>query len=301
MKVDNSEGGTVTLSSNTPKPGDKVTVTVKPDEGKAVSKITVTDNKGNVLEVVDNKDGAYTYIQPEKALCPVTVKVEYKTVSDAPTSNDVSKLLTTDKHIVYMNGDDNGLFRPLANMTRAEAAQVFYNLLRDKNVTAGSAFTDVPADAWYAQAVQALSGLGIINGVGDQRFAPERSITRAEFVAIASRFVDQTVSGSGGAFPDVSESYWAYGLIGQAVSYGWVNGYDDGNFYPDKQIKRSEVAKIVNVMLARSGDKSYIDTHSEQLRLFSDVKQDYWAYYDIVEASNAHEFSKSGSKESWNS
>ena len=301
VKVDNSEGGTVTLSSNTPKPGDKVTVTVKPDEGKAVSKITVTDNKGNVLEVVDNKDGAYTYIQPEKALCPVTVKVEYKTVSDAPTSNDVSKLLTTDKHIVYMNGDDNGLFRPLANMTRAEAAQVFYNLLRDKNVTAGSAFTDVPADAWYAQAVQALSGLGIINGVGDQRFAPERSITRAEFVAIASRFVDQTVSGSGGAFPDVSESYWAYGLIGQAVSYGWVNGYDDGNFYPDKQIKRSEVAKIVNVMLARSGDKSYIDTHSEQLRLFSDVKQDYWAYYDIVEASNAHEFSKSGSKESWNS
>lgn len=297
VKVD-SRDGTVTLSPSVPQAGNRVTITVRPNRGKAVAEVVVTDKRGNRLTVIDNKDGTYTYIQPEKALAPVTVTVRYKSVTGDPSSNGVSDLLITDRHIVYMQGDNMGLFRPTANMTRAEAVQVFYNLLRDKNVSGGPEFHDVPADAWYAPAVRVLSGLGIVKGVGDGAFAPNQTITRAEFVAIASRFADRTAGSA--TFPDVPADHWAYDSIGQAVYYGWVRGNDDGTFRPGNPISRAEAVRIVNVMLGRSGDRSYIDANAAALRLFPDVAPGYWAYYEIAEAANAHEFAESSSVEIWN-
>ena len=70
-------------------------------------------------------------------------------------------------------------------MTRAEVAQMFYNLLLDQDVEITKTFDDVPANAWYAKAVNTLASLDIISGVGDNKFEPERSITRVEFTAMA--------------------------------------------------------------------------------------------------------------------
>lgn len=94
--------------------------------------------------------------------------------------------------MAYLNGYPDGTFRPDRNMTRAEAAQLFYNLLLAKDVAATVSFDDVDSSAWYAGAVDTLASLGIINGVGDGKFEPERSITRAEFTAIAMRFADRS-------------------------------------------------------------------------------------------------------------
>lgn len=292
--VGKTDGGKVTLSPSSPKEGDQVTITVKPDEGYTLDKLTIKDSKGNEIKYVDNGDGTYTYTQPKGK---VTITAEFRKVSGAPHDNGVDRLLIVDDHIAYLQGDPNGNFRPAGDITRAEVAQMFYNLLKDKDVRSDKTFTDVADDAWYAEAVTALAELGIVNGVGGGAFAPGRAISRAEFAAIAARFALRT-SGTV-KFTDVAESHWAYEAIGMAAYYGWVNGYEDGSFKPDANIARSEAAKMVNTMLGRSADKDYVDKNDASLKRFPDVAETNWAYYQIMEATNAHDFTVNDGVESW--
>ena len=223
-----------------------------------------------------------------------------ETDSDISTPNDtgVSEWLITSEHIQYLSGYGDGLFGPTDNMTRAQTAQMFYNLLKDKDVPVTVTFDDVPADAWYAESVGTLASLGIINGVADGYYAPDRAITRAEFTAIAMRFAQVDTSGAD-IFPDVNEDDWFYEMVVSAVNYGWVNGYADGTFRPNATITRAEVAAIVNRMLGRSADEAYVDAHSDELTQFTDVSPYYWAYYNIMEAANPHEYTQKDGTEVW--
>ena len=228
----------------------------------------------------------------------VTIYAKWnKTVTD-PDETGVSDLLNTQEHRVYLHGYDTGLFGPNNDMTRAEAAQMFYNLLLDKDVPITVNFSDVPADAWYTTAVNTLASLGLVEGVGNNQFAPERAITRAEFTVIAMRFTNGEVSGEN-IFSDISANDWFYDQVVGSIQYGWITGYEDGTFRPNTTIARAEVTTIVNRMLGRSADVDYVDRHEDDLRLFPDVSQDYWAYYQIVEATNAHDYTKEGNTESW--
>lgn len=101
-----------------------------------------------------------------------------------PKLTGVANLLETTRHIKFLNGFADGTFGPGKNMTRAQAAQMFFNLLKEKNVPITVNFVDVPEDAWYAQAVNTLASLGIINGKAAGKFDPNAPITRAQFVAI---------------------------------------------------------------------------------------------------------------------
>ena len=183
-------------------------------------------------------------------------------------------------------------------MTRAEAAQIFYNLLLNKNISGDSSFDDVDRNAWYYDAVTTLANTGIITGKGSNTFDPEGEITRAEFTAIAMRFVNVDVNGSE-TFDDVPQSHWAEKYISDAATLGWISGYGHGIFSPDDAITRASVAKIVNNMLGRKADMEYINTHLDSINLFGDVSDSDWFYADVVEATNAHEYEKNGGTESW--
>ncbi len=111
-------------------------------------------------------------------------------------------------------------------MTRAEVAQMFYNLLLNQDVAITVTFDDVADDAWYAEAVNTLASLGIVEGVGNNQFDPERAITRAEFTTIAMRFTNGMLDGEN-IFSDVSSSAWYYEYVVGAIQYGWINGYED--------------------------------------------------------------------------
>lgn len=215
-----------------------------------------------------------------------------------PVKTGVADLLETDSHISYISGYDDNTFRPEGNMTRAEAAQLFYNLLVDRNVSGDSAFDDVSPDAWYFDAVTALANLGIIKGIGETKFNPEGKITRAEFVAIAMRFVDADVDGVD-VFFDVADDYWAAKDISKAAALGWISGNGDGTFSPELVVKRASVVKIVNNMLGRTADIDYINTYGNSVKQFSDVSPSEWYWGDVIEAANAHEYEKSGSAEKW--
>ena len=214
-----------------------------------------------------------------------------------PDDTGVSDLLNTEDHIQYLFGYPDGTFGPENNMTRAEVAQMFYNLLLDQDVEITKTFDDVPANAWYTKAVNTLASLDIISGVGDNKFEPERSITRAEFTAMAMKFA---VGGEEGEniFSDVDENDWFYEAVVNSIQYGWIHGYGDGTFRPNNPITRAEVTAIVNNMLGRAADEDFVDEHAEELTQFSDIEK-HWAYYHIVEATNDHDYTKPSSGENW--
>ena len=200
--------------------------------------------------------------------------------------------LNTENHFAYMQGDDKGTFRPNDNMTRAETAQMLYNLLLDTSHSGSATFSDLPADTWYTEAVKTLAAKGIIRGYTDGTFRPDAPISRAEFVAMLSRFT--SMSSGEMIFSDIPSNHWAYQHIVSATSKGWINGYPDGTFRPEQNIARAEAAKVTNGLLERSADEAYVNANAS-INRFPDVATNHWAYYEIMETTVSHEYSKTAS------
>jgi len=207
-------------------------------------------------------------------------------------SPETLRLPEIHSHIKYIDGIGNNLFAPENNMTRAEAARMFYNLLPgmgiDTRIPAVSPFPDVPMDTWYTQAVNTLSSLGFLGGFEDGSFRPEDFITRAEFVTLVVLFDHETNDrGITFQFTDVPASHWAYEYINTAITYGWIAGYGDGSFMPDRLITRAEAVTLANKVFNRVPDRVFIETHPG-LTQFTDVPQTHWAFYEIMEAYHFH-------------
>ena len=203
-----------------------------------------------------------------------------------PTQTGIANWLRTDKHTTSMTGYGNGKFGPEDSVTRAQVAQIFYRLLKNQNVAITASFSDVADDAWYAKAVNTLASLGIIKGTSEGKFDPNRAISRAEFCAIATRFA-KVASTVKNPFADINEQDWYYTAVTTAASYDWVNGMSDGNFHPYDVISRAQAATIINRMLGAAADRSYVDSHVTNP--YTDVSTTHWAYYQIIEASIAHD------------
>ena len=294
--VDVSDGishGDVTTNYDRTTEGTRVTITVKPEDGYRLNSLTVTDKDGNRIEVTANADGTYSFIMPDSG---VEVKANFVPAIADPEDTGVAGWLNTEDHIAYMVGYDTGNFGPDNNVTRAQVAVMFYRLLRNPDVPVTMTFNDVHEGVWYAQAVNTLASLGIVAGVGNGNYEPDRAITRAEFCAIAVRFTDKMAEGTQ-EFADVPETYWAHDYIDTANAYGWVTGYGNGNFGPYDHITRAQAAVIVNRMTGRLADQAAIDAGAGSR--FPDVPKTFWAWYDIIEASTTHDYTKHNGMETW--
>lgn len=225
---------------------------------------------------------------------PAGIPADRDAVYTARWGRQVSDLLNTQDHTAYIKGYSNGMFKPENSVTRAEAAQMLYSLLLDKNVE-GKTFTDVPEGKWYSAAVSAVAGLGLVNGYPDGTFLPNKSITRAEFVTMAVN-CDTLLEGTS-PFTDVPQSFWAAPYIATAAAKGWIGGFEDGSFHPNKNITRAQAVTILNKMLGRNPDPEA--GTKEGTRNFYDVFPDYWACGNILEASNDHYYSSNGDSEYW--
>lgn len=195
------------------------------------------------------------------------------------TPLDVSSLLVTGGHNTYLSGYEGALFKPDNNMSRGEVAYMFYNLLAAKPPVSQSKFSDVPFTSWWGPAINAVAAAGVFQGKGGDVFDPSASITRAEFVtALSNCFALET---SDVDFPDV-EGHWAYSYIASAVKKGWINGFEDGTFGPNKPITRCQAVKIMNSALDRRDDDFAKDRAQQK---FYDVPSSHWAYLEIAEAA----------------
>ena len=201
-------------------------------------------------------------------------------------------------HFVYVHGYPDRSFRPEGTITRGEMTAIFRRLLDQGTFMGGNstAFRDVRSGDWYASDVDRLSTLGVISGYPDGSFRPNASVTRGEFASVAAKFVSAK---SGQGFSDLN-GHWAQNAIEKLNAAGWVSGYGDGSFRPDAVITRAEVVSIVNRMLERTADAGYVQNHRGSLIQYTDLSSSHWAYLPIMEASNAHDYTRnSDGSETW--
>ena len=215
--------------------------------------------------------------------------------------DDALGLNTTD-HFVYIVGCGNGKVRPQNNITRAEVATIFFRLLtddvRDENLTKTNRYSDVAATSWYNTAVSTLSSMGIITGYPDGTFRPNAAITRAEFAAIAARF-DNDGDKTAAKFSDIA-THWAKDEISIAYNNGWITGYPDGTFGPQRDITRAETMTLVNRVLNRQPETE--DDLLPNMTVWTDnANPKAWYYLAVQEATNSHYYKfKTNSKyEKW--
>lgn len=208
--------------------------------------------------------------------------------------------LNSDDHFAYVYGYPDGRVGPLNNITRAEVAAIFYRLLRKdirvESQTTENSFDDVPADAWYVTEVSTLARLGVFVGRTTDVFAPDAPITRAEFATVCARF-DQSGAAEDRDFSDIG-GHWAEQYIRQAAALGWVQGYPDGTFGPDRPITRAEAVTMINRVLRRNpGSK---DDLLSGMKVWPDNPEGAWYYLEVQEATNGHEFHrKADGHEKW--
>lgn len=274
---------------------------------------TATSNANGIVRFSDVSNGTYTLLEKSAPKGYVASDETYTlTVSDSRitmngkdytpvtfVNRKAAELNRTD-HLAFLSGYANGTFEPDRNMTRAEVTTMFARLLTEKmaaDQTYSNTFSDVAKSHWAANYIGYMQQFGIITGYADGSFRPDASVTRAEFAAIASRF-ERLTEGTK-SFSDVPSSHWAAKYINFAATRGWVNGYADGTFRPNNSITRAEVAAVTCRLLERNADQSYIRSHLSELRAFTDVNESHWAYWYTIEAANGHDYTKSGSSETW--
>ncbi len=215
--------------------------------------------------------------------------------------DDALGLNTTD-HFAYIVGYGNGEVRPQNNITRAEVATIFFRLLtddvRDENLTKTNRYSDVAATSWYNTAVSTLSSMGIITGYPDGTFRPNAAITRAEFAAIAARF-DSNGDKTTAKFSDIA-THWAKDEISIAYNNGWITGYPNDTFGPQRDITRAETMTLVNRVLNRQPETE--DDLLPNMTVWTDnANPNAWYYLAVQEATNSHYYKfKTNSKyEKW--
>ena len=281
------------------------------DGSKAAESHIETILYGKDYSVTSPKISGYT---ADKLVVSGTMPADNRTVTVTYTKNgghhprpkptveieddDALGLNTTD-HFAYIVGYGNGEVRPQNNITRAEVATIFFRLLtddvRDENLTKTNRYSDVAATSWYNTAVSTLSSMGIITGYPDGTFRPNAAITRAEFAAIAARF-DHDGDKTAAKFSDIA-SHWAKDEISIAYNNGWITGYPNSTFGPQRDITRAETMTLV---LNRQPETE--DDLLPNMTVWTDnANPKAWYYLAVQEATNSHyyEFKTNSQYEKW--
>lgn len=182
-------------------------------------------------------------------------------------------LLDTTNHNAYVSGRTATTFVPNGTLTRAEAAKLLYELMtaqaHKQYDRSDNGFSDVPAGKWYAVAVSTLANAGAIKGYSNGTFQPGKPINRAEFVTILTGIYGVNTS-KGMPFADVG-SAWCHDAVATAYANGWVGGYADGTFHPNQTITRAEAVTILNRVLGRSCDLTFVQANAQAASHFTDV------------------------------
>ena len=206
--------------------------------------------------------------------------------------------LNTADHFAYVQGYPDGTVKPAGNITRAETAAILFRLMdegsRKTYYSTTSGFRDVASGSWYNTYVATLNNAGVITDSSNGYFRPNEAITRAELAAMLAKFSETT--GAANYFNDVSASYWAANAIAICAKLGWITGYPDGTFRPDKNVTRAELMAMINRATGRAPKSA--DAFLPGMKTWIDNTADKWYYLDVQEATNSHSYTVKGS-ETW--
>lgn len=212
----------------------------------------------------------------------------------------------TARHKNYIKGFPDGTFGPEKDITRAQVATIIARAIlpgfkegADYGNIGG--YTDVTGH-WAASAIAYCSKYGVFKGYDDGTFQPNRSISRQELALVVARLDGVTPAGEI-PFTDADQvSAWARDGVYTAYTKGLIRGYDDKTFRPLDNISREEAVTIFNRYLKRGVNAEGLADLTPYLKgeakgeegksymVWPDVPEKRWSYYDVIEASNDHEF-----------
>lgn len=250
-----NNGGVNASPSNAEK-GATITITLSPDKGYKLDKLTVTDGSGKTVSTVKKSDTVYTFTMPDSA---VKVGVSYVKATETPSKtkfNDVSANDWFASAVDYvtgkgmMNGTADNTFSPKANTTRGMIVTVLYRLENQPSTSAAS-FTDVASGAYYANAVAWANANGIVSGYGSGKFGPNDKVTREQLAAILYRYAQYKKYDVSGAksldgYTDAqSVSSYAVPALQWANAAGVVTGKSGSKLDPKGNATRAEVAAML--------------------------------------------------------
>lgn len=252
-----NNGGVNASPSNAEK-GAAITITLSPDKGYKLDKLTVTDGSGKTVSTVKKSDTVYTFTMPASA---VKVGVSYVKATETPSEtkfNDVSANDWFASAVDYvtgkgmMNGTADNTFSPKANTTRGMVVTVLYRLENQPSTSAAS-FTDVASGAYYANAVAWANANGIVSGYGSGKFGPNDKVTREQLAAILYRYAqykkyDVSVGEDTNILSyDDAQSISSYAIpaIQWACGAGVVTGKSGSKLDPKGNATRAEVAAML--------------------------------------------------------
>ena len=202
------------------------------------------------------------------------------------------------RHYKYLYGYTDGSVRPEGLMTRAEAAALIARLANlDMTNNTKPNFKDT-ASAWYNSAINIMVKKDLMFADKDGNFRPNQPITRGEF-ARAIYYIDKK-NDKIAPFADVKGHEFEE-AINQAYGNGRIAGYEDGTFRPDAYIQRAEAARILNQYAHRNVSLEGLSGVKKDLIHFTDISESHWAYCEIMEAANSHEYqrAKGSIPETW--
>ena len=231
---------------------------MKPDEGYALSGLTVTAQDGSELSLSDLGNGRYAFTMPES---PVAIGVSFGKAGELPFADVAANAWYHEAvQYVYENGMMLGTgetsFSPETKLTRGMAVTILHRLEKEP-AAAPNPFTDVADSAYYNEAIAWGAENGIVNGFGNNIFRPDSSITREEFAAILCRYaqykgMEDSGSGDLSAFTDGDKvGSWAVEYMRWAVGNRVINGNGDGTLRPAGTATRAEAAQMLKNMLAK--------------------------------------------------
>ena len=243
-----SENGGVAVSSKNARKGDTVTVTVTPDAGYQLDKLTVTDKNGNVLKLTDKGDGKYSFTMPDGKVEIKAVfakKVETSPFDDVSADAYYNQAVQWAQEKGITDGISSNLFGPKQPCTRSQIVTFLWRAAgspEPKSTAAG--MTDVVPGSYYAKAVAWAVENGITTGTAEGTFSPDATCTRAQAVTFLARAQNAKATGKT-AFSDVpADSYFA-DAVAWAQANGVTTGTSETTFSPDNDCTRAQIVTFL--------------------------------------------------------
>lgn len=251
VAVEDASHGSVKADRTRAASGTTVTITVTPDGGYELDALTVTDSRGNELKLTDKGGGKYTFRMPASK---VTVEASFAKIEEAAILvnpfTDVSASAYYYDAVLWAveNGITGGTtpttFSPNAACTRAQAVTFLWRAAGSPRAASSNPFTDVPASAYYYDAVVWAVENGITGGTTPTTFSPNAPCTRAQIVTFLYRAGGTVTSGSS-PFTDVANSAYYYGAVLWAVKNGVTAGTSATTFSPNDPCTRAQIVTFL--------------------------------------------------------
>jgi len=275
--ADDITGGEVNASEKRAGKDDIITITVTPDAEYELTELSVTDSRGNVIDVIKVSDTVYTLKMPGY---DVTINAEFAKI-EAPAPADPTADCSRDHacpmypfadldraewyhdgvHYAIeeglMNGMGDGIFAPNGTTTRAMIVTILWRLEGAHVVNYLIQFEDVEAEMWYTEAIRWAASEGIVNGYSDTAFGPDDAITREQLATILYRYADYKsydlgTSADLSCYIDADKvSDWALGALKWANGEEIVNGLPGDILAPQGNATRAQAATMIFRFLSK--------------------------------------------------